>query len=152
MIDHRQIKFDPDTVEGLTLVVDQYSGLGIVVRLQGSLVIGSLAPESLYEAIFYRSDETESHRFFIPKCGFRFDPGAVGDRKNDPPPGSLIVAKRGISMIVRQPRGSPTTLALVGEPPKDVYDGICVTRWQVNSGEEFGDPQVICNIDVGTQT
>lgn len=143
MIDYRGISFDPAARAGLTLVQGPYIGLGILGEVQGGLTIASLTPETRYEAVYYRPDQGIGSRFYIPNCSLRFDPSAVADAGRDPPLGSLIIAPRGVSIMVKPPRGFAFPLAILGESVANAYEGICVTSWRIESNEDVGNPEVL---------
>jgi len=152
VIDHRQITFDPSKIQDVTLVQDQYLGLGIIANVQGGHVIASLSPESMFEVNFLKTDEGPGPRFFIPGCELWFDPLAIGDHKKDPPLGCLIAARPGISLMVKPPRSEPSPLRLTGDPIQHAYQGICITRWRLQLTGQFGKPSVLYEFEYGRAT
>lgn len=143
VIDYRQITFDPVKITGITLVHDQYLGLAIVAQRAGSFVLASLSPATPFEAIFLRPDEGPGPRFYIPNCDLRLDPSSAVNPREDPPLGSLIVAERGISIMVRPPRSGPSPLALTGDSAVHPYEGVCISRWRLQSDPRLGEPEVL---------
>ena len=143
MIDHRAITFDHEGIEGVTLIRDAYMGFGLVTKLGSGFVIGSLAAETLFEAIFLNLTEGPGPRFYVPNCRLVFDMGSAASQSKDPSPGSLIVAPKGISLMVKAPRVPVSPLRLTGEPLSHAFEGICFTNWQIESPEAFGEPRVL---------
>lgn len=148
MIDHREITFDTSAIGGITLVRDRYLGLGIIAVVEGGHVIASLEPQSLFEISFFRENEGPGPRFLIPNCELRFDLIAVGDHRQDPPLGSLILAEAGISLMVKPPRSAPSALRLVGKAIDQIYREIFVTRWRLQSSSQFGKPEILFEYEV----
>lgn len=143
MIDHRYVVADPAAISGITLMQDQYLGLNIITPVQDGHVIVSLSAETAFDVTFLNPDEGPGPRFFIPKCELRLDHTAVGDARKDPPLGSLIVAKVGISLMVRPPRSGPSPLRLTGDPIKNAYEGLAITSWQLLSSTAYGKPEIL---------
>ena len=143
MIDHREITFESSKIAGITLMQDRYLGLNIIAAVQGGHVVARLDGDVPFEASFLGPDEGPGPRFFIPDCELRFDHKAIADPQKDPPLGSLIVAKAGISLMVLPPRSGPSPLRLTGEAIANAYEGVPITKWRLQSSSKFGDPEII---------
>jgi hypothetical protein len=150
LLDHRQLTFDPSKIEPITLVRDMYMGLGLITAVEGGHVIASLEPNSQFELTFLKPDEGPGPRFYVSGCALRLDLKAVADHRKDPPLGSLIVAKAGISLMVKPPRRGPSPLAIVGGQIDHAYQGLCITRWRLLSNDEFGKAEILFDFEVSS--
>ena len=143
MIDYRELTFDASAIAGITLVRDHYLGLGIIAAVPGGHAIASLEPQSMFEVSFVGASEGSGPRFFIPNCDLRLDHNSVGDHRQDPPLGSLILSEGGISLMVKPPRSMPSPLRLIGKAIDQAHREMFVTRWRLQSSARFGDPEVL---------
>lgn len=143
MIDYRDLKFDSSAVQGITVALDRHLGPCIVGETEGGIVLARLAAKTdPFEAHFFKSEEKSDGRFFVPNCALRLDMEAVLDRRNAADLGCLIVAERGISIMVRPPRMVPAPMRLTGSDI-DEYEGFCITRWRIESPPAHGEPEIL---------
>lgn len=146
MIDYRDLSFDRSAVEGITVALDRHLGPCIVGETVGGIVLAKLSSKTdPFEAHFFKSDEENDGRFFVPKCSLRIDMAAVLDRRKLPEPGNLIVAEKGISVMVKPLRSLPGPMRLTGSALKDEYEGFCITKWRIESPPTHGEPEVLYN-------
>lgn len=146
MIDYRDLKFESSAVEGITLALDRHLGPCIVGETKGGIVLARLSSKTdPFEAHFFKSGEKSDDRFFVPNCALRLDMGAVLDRRKAAGLGCLIVAEKGISVMVRPPRMVSAPMRLTGSDLTDEYEGFCITKWLIESPPTHGKPEVLYN-------
>lgn len=126
---------------------DRHLGLNVICEVEGGHAITSLSAETPFEVTFLRPDEGPGPRWFIPNCELKLDHSALADARKDPPLGSLIVAKPGISVMVKPPRSAPSPLRLTGDVVRNAYEGLAVTKWQLLSPAKYGKPEVLYSFE-----